>query len=145
MQITEVAKGVVAALLTDLVKSKTSLASQVLGAIAVLGVLGVVLLSGFWRALAVVVLVLCLGGLVFVFLSRRMALGMVARIAPPTELSGVRGHFDAALAEADLPTGPAGFLRLIWRLRKGVGPEVERLGEVVARLQQELGPDLDAD
>jgi hypothetical protein len=29
-------------------------------------------------------------------------------------------------------------LRLMWRLRQGVGPEIERLGAVVARLQGQL-------
>lgn len=40
-------------------------------------------------------------------------------------------RFSTAVEEADLPTGPASLLRLIWRLRKGVGPEIERLVGVV--------------
>ena len=145
MQLDNIAKGVVAALLTDQVREKTGLAYKMGAAVAAVALIGVVSLGGFWRGMAVVILLLSLLALLFVYVSRRFALVLVSRIAPPAELAGAREHFDAALTEADLPTGPVAFLRLIWRLRKGVGPEVERLGEVVGRLQDRLGPELDVD
>ena len=114
MQIDDIAKGVVAALLTDQVEGKTILAYRIVGAAGVFGLVGAVLLDGFWRALAVLVLLVALLGLAFIFGTRRLALGLIGRIAPPAELAGARGHFDAAIAEADLPAGPAGFLRLVW-------------------------------
>jgi hypothetical protein len=54
------------------------------------------------------------------------------------DLANSRQHFDTAIAEADIPTDPLGFLRLIWRLRRGVGPGLERLGAVVTRLLSDL-------
>lgn len=124
---------------------KTGLAYKVAGGFAALGLVGMMMLDGIWSGLSFALLMIALGALAFVFLSKRLALRLVARIAPPSELAEIGEHLDVAVAEADLPTGPMAFIRLVWRLRKGIGPEVERLGEVVARLEERLDPGLDAD
>ena len=135
MDIDDFVKGVVSSLLTNLVGEKTSLAYKV-GWISFASCLaGAVFLDGWLRALVVIVALLSLGLLVFVFLSKRLALGIINRFAPPVEIGDARVQFESAVAEADLPTGPASFLRLVWRLRKGVGPEVERLAGVVEQLR----------
>ena len=138
MDLDDFAKGAVASLLTDQVSDKTGLAYRVTGVVALLALAGVIFLDGWLRWLLVFVLLVGLGLLAFVFLTKRLAMGLINRIGPPVDLADSREHFEVAIAEADIPTGPAGFLRLIWRLRKGVGPEIERLGEVVTRLKAQL-------
>lgn len=138
MEIDGFVKGVVAALLTDQVDGKAGLAAKVGWIGAALAALGVVFGDGWLRGLAVLVLLVCLAFLVFVYVSRRFAKAIINRFAPPVEMSQVRANFDAAVAEADLPTGPVSLLRLVWRLRKGVGPEVDRLLGVVSRLRDDL-------
>ena len=138
MELDDFAKGAVASLLSDVVGDKTGLAYRVGWVGTALALLGSIFLDGWWRALAIVVLLLFLAALVFVFITKRLATAVINRIAPPVDLANARQHFDTAIAEADLPTGPVGFLKLVWRLRKGIGPEVERLGAVVTRLKSEL-------
>ncbi len=138
MGIDDYVKGVVAALLTDQVDDKTGLAAKVGWVVfAVFAVLAV-LADGWWRAPAVLFALMALLFLAFVSVTKGLAKGIINRFAPPADLGDVGQRFSVAVQEADLPTGPAAFMRLIWRLRKGVGPEVERLAAVVAELQ---GPD----
>ncbi|MDX2343719.1 MAG: hypothetical protein QNL12_08330 [Acidimicrobiia bacterium] len=138
MDLDDFARGAVASLLTDQVDAKTGLVTKVTLAVVVAAVVAAVAIDGVIRWLAMVVIVLGLALALFVFISKRLALGIINRLAPAVDLAGSRQQFDSAIAEADLPMGPVGFLRLIWRLRKGVGPEVERLGAVVTRLKSEL-------
>ena len=138
MELDDFAKGAVASLLTDQVNGKTGLAYKVGGVVAVLALVGAIFLDGWLRWLLVFVLLMGLAVLAFVFVTKRLAMALINRIAPPVDLANSRQHFAAAIEEADIPTGPAGFFRLIWRLRKGVGPEIERLGEVVTRLESQL-------
>ena len=138
MDFDDFAKGAVASLLTDQVDAKTGLANKVGWVVAGLALLGAVMADGWLRWLAVLVVVFALFALLFVFITKRLAKGLINRLAPPADLSNARQHFDTAIAEADIPTDPVGFLRLVWRLRKGVGPEIERLGTVVTRLKGEL-------
>ncbi len=138
MELDDFAKGAVASLLTDQVNDKTGLAYKVAGAVVVLALLGVLFIDGWLRWLPLIVLIAGLAMLAFVFVTKRLAMAVIYRIARPADLATSREHFQTAIEEADIPTGPTGFLRLIWRLRKGVGPEVERLGAVVTRLKSEL-------
>lgn len=138
MDLDDFAKGAVAALLTDQVNAKTGLAYKVGWLVTGLAIIGTIAAGGWLRWLAVVVVVVGLGFLFFVFVTKRLAGGLINRLAPPADLSDARQHFDAAIAEADIPTDPLGFLRMVWRLRKGVGPEIERLGAVVTRLRGRL-------
>jgi len=138
MDLDDFARGAVASLLTDQVEAKTGLVTKVSLGVAVVAILIVVLVDGFFRWLALFVVVAALALVVFVFVSKRLATGIINRLAPPMDLANASQHFDSAVAEADIPTGPIGFLRLIWRLRNGVGPELERLGAVVTRLRSEL-------
>lgn len=103
-----------------------------------LALIGAIALDGWLRWLAVLVVLGALLVLLFVFVTKRLAKGLINRLAPPADLSHVRERFATAIAEADIPTGPLGLLRLVWRLRNGVGPEIERLGLVVTRLESEL-------
>lgn len=138
VELDDFAKGAVASLLTDQVNDKTGLAYKVAGVFAALSLIGVILLDGWLRWLILFALLVGLALLAFVFVTKRLAMGLISRIAPPVDLANSRQHFDAAISEADLPTGPIGFLRLIWRLRKGAGPEIERLGDVVTKLKAQL-------
>ncbi len=139
MDLDDTIKGIVAALLNDQVDAKSGLAAKV-GLVGLVIAVGLVVVTEGWlRGLSIVLLLLVLAFLAFVWLSRRLAKGVVNRIAPPLDLAETRARFESALAEADLPDGPVSFLRLVWRLRKGIGPEVERLAGVVQRLQSDLG------
>lgn len=138
MDLDEFAKGAVASLLSDQVADKTGVVTKV-SLVVVLGAAATAFfVDGAIRWLAVFVALVGLALVLFAFVSKRLALGIINRLAPPVDLGGARQQFDTAIAEADLPTGPVAFLRLIWRLRKGVGPEVERLGAVVTRLRSDL-------
>ncbi len=138
MDLDDFAKGAAASLLTDQVNARTGLAYKVAGAFVVLALIGVLLIDGWLRWLTMLVLLAGLAALAIVFLAKRLATSLIGRLASPVDLADSRQYFNAAIAEADLPTGPIGLLRLIWRLRKGVGPEVKRLGEVISRLKSEL-------
>ena len=139
MELDDVAKGAVAAVLTDQVETKTGFAYKVAGAVSVVALVGAFLIDGWLRWLIILVLLAGLAGLGFLFVSKRLALRLINRLAPPADLSSIRHKIDGAIAEANLPTGPVGFLKMIWRLRKGVGPEIERLGSVIARFKSDLG------
>lgn len=138
MDLDDFAKGAVASLLSDQVGAKTALAYKIGWVGSGLALAGAIFLDGWLRWLAVLVLLVGLAALAFVFITKRLATALINRIAPPVDLANARQHFDTAIAEADLPTGPVGFLRMIWRMRKGVGPEIDRLGAVVTRLKGEL-------
>ena len=139
VELDDFAKGAIASLLTDQVEAKAGLAYKVAGAAGALALIGGVFLDGWLRWLLVLVLLIALALLAFAFITKRLAMGIINRIHPPMDLTNARQHFGHAIEEADIPTGPAGFMRLIWRLRKGVGPEIERLGAVVTQLRGELG------
>lgn len=138
MDLDDFAKGAVASLLTDQVNAKTGFATKVSAAVLLLALVGAFAADGFFRWLAVFVVVVALAALLFIFVTKRLATGIINRVAPPADLGNAGAAFSNALAEAELPTGPVGFLNLIWRLRKGVGPEIERLGAVVAKLKSQL-------
>ena len=128
-------KGVVSALLTDQVDDKTGLAAKIGWIVFAACAVFAVAADGWLRGLGVFVALLSLLFLAFVSVTKGLAKGIINRFAPPADVGDVRQQFSTAIDEADLPTGPAGFMRLIWRLRKGVGPEVERLAAVVGGLR----------
>jgi hypothetical protein len=139
MDVDDFVSGVVAALLTDQVDEKTGLAFKVGWVAAAVALLATILTGGWLRAFALIGLLLTLAFLVFVFVSKRIARAVIGRLAPPADISNARANFETAVAEADIPTGPTSLLRLVWRLRKGIGPEVERLAAVVNRMRADLG------
>ena len=140
MEVDDFVKGVAAALLNDLLDDKTGLAYKVSGVVAVIGFIAAVVADGWLRWLAVLVVILTLVVILFVFVTKRLAKGVINRFAPPVDIGNARTQFETAVAEADIPTGPASFMRLVWRLRKGVGPEVERLTGVVNQLRSGIDP-----
>ncbi len=136
MDIDDIGRGVVAGVLVGQVDDKTGLAFR-MGLIAAAGSLAIAVLVDNWlRWLAVLVFLLALGFLLAVFISKRLAKATISRIAPPAKIDAAQ--FATAYEEADLPTGPMALLRLIWRLRKGVGPEIDRLAIVVNGLRSDL-------
>ena len=138
MDLDDFAKGAIAALLNGQVDAKTGLASKIGWVATGVALVGAFFAEGWLRWLAVLVVAVGLAALLFVFVTKRLAKGLINRLAPPADLSNARQGFDTAIVEADIPTDPLGFLRMIWRLRKGVGPEIERLGAVVTRLRGRL-------
>jgi len=137
MDIEEFGRGVAAALLTDQVSDKAGFAYKV-GVVAVaLTAVSTVVTDSWLRWLALLFCLFALGFVLFVFITKRFATATISRIAPPVDIASARTQFDVAVAEADIPTGPVGFLRLMWRLRRGVGPEVDRLIAVVNQLRSE--------
>jgi hypothetical protein len=137
VDIEEFGRGVAAALLTDQVSDKAGLAYKV-GVVAVaLTAVSTVVTDSWLRWLALLFCLFALGFVLLVFITKRFATATISRIAPPVDIASARTQFDVAVAEADIPTGPVGFLRLMWRLRKGVGPEVDRLIAVVNQLRSE--------
>ena len=138
MDIEEFGRGAVAALLTDQVNDKVGLAYKADWVVVFVTAVLTVVTDSWLRWLALFFCLLALGFLLFVDITKRFAKATISRIAPPVDIAPARTQFDVAVAEADLPTGPVRFLRLMWRLRKGFGPEVDRLIAVVSRLRSEL-------
>lgn len=138
MELDDFARGAAASLLIDQVDVRTGFVTKVSLSVVVAAVGVVVFADGLIRWPAGFLALVALGVVAFVYLARRLALRIINRLAPPVGLAGSRQVFDTALAEADIPTGPVGFMRLIWRLRRGVGPEVARLGAVASRLKSDL-------
>ena len=109
-------------------------------AASVVTLLLVLLLDGGWRWLAVAGFVLAVAATVTIWLVGTFALLLVRRVvsADQRDLSGAGDAVDQAVDELDLPTGPVSALRLLWRLRRGVGEEVDRVRdigeELIARL-----------
>ncbi len=109
-------------------------------ATSVVTLLLVLILDGGWRWLAVAGFVLAGLATVTIWLVGTFALLLVRRVvsADQRDLSGAGDAVDQAVDELDLPTGPVSALRLLWRLRRGVGEEVDRVRdigeELIARL-----------
>lgn len=132
------ARGVIASLLTDQVDRKTDLVFKIALAALAAAVAVAVMADGVFRWLAVAGALLFLALLLVVLATRRLAKGIINRFAPPIDIATSRQSFDSAVVAADLPTGPVALLRLVWRLRKGVGPEITRLAAVIDRLRSDL-------
>ena len=110
------------------------------GAASVVTLVLVLILDGGWRWLAVAAFVLAALATMTIWLVGTFALLLVRRVvsADQRDLSGAGDAVDQAVDELDLPTGPVSALRLLWRLRRGVGEEVDRVRdigeELIARL-----------
>ena len=99
-----------------------------------------VVLDGGWRWLAAVLCVAAIVATLATFVVGTMALVLVRRVVSTEQrdLSDAGDAVDRAVEELDLPTGPVSALRLLWRLRKGVGEEVDRVTEIGQELIDRL-------
>lgn len=99
-----------------------------------------VVFDGGWRWLAAVLFVAALVATLATFVVGTMALVLVRRVVSTEQrdLSDAGDAVDRAVEELDLPTGPVSALRLLWRLRKGVGEEVDRVTEIGQELIERL-------
>lgn len=134
----DIAKGIVAGVLESQVKARGSFARWVGIALVVLGVLGAIFFGGFIRGLGVTLALLGLIVILLVALIRALALGTIRKFATPHSIAEKRAEIDAAMEKADLPTGPISVIRFLYRLRRGVGPEVARLDTIMDDLRDEL-------
>lgn len=128
------ARGIVAGLVTEQVEARAKFVSLLgLGA-AFIGLIGAFALDGVWRGLAILVVVVGLLAAFVVYLLRRLAVGAIGRFASPVSLGDKRELIAKAIDTADLPSGPITALRFLRRIRKGVGPEFERLRDILDEL-----------
>lgn len=134
----DIAKGIVAGMLEEQVKSKGSLARWLGIGVLVLGLLSAVLFGGFLRGLGITMVLVGLIIILLVALIRALALGTIAKFATPHSIAEKREEIAIATQKADLPTGPIGVIRFLYRLRKGVGPEITRLDKIMDDLRDEL-------
>lgn len=103
-----------------------------------LGALTAIAFGGFMRGLGVTIVLIGLIIVLVVALVRAMALGAIRRFATPTSIAEKREVIDHAMESADLPTGPISIVRFLYRLRKGVGPELRRLDTIMDNLRDDL-------
>lgn len=134
----DIAKGIVASMLENQVKAKGSVARWTGIAILVIGLLFAVFLGGFFRGLGITMVLVGLIVILTVALIRALALGTIRKFAMPHSIAEKREEIDFATEKADLPTGPLSVIRFLYRLRKGVGTEVERLDKIIDDLRDEM-------
>jgi hypothetical protein len=145
VDVKDLARGLVAGLLMETVEARGRLAARVATAVAVLAVIGAVVADGGLRILLVALAALALVVAAVTVLLRRLVVAAIRRIGQPRRLDAHRAAIDRAIDQAELPTGPWTALKAAWRLRKGVGPEVDRLHGIVDRLTNELRTELDSE
>lgn len=133
-----VARSLVAGLLTDQVSERGLVLQRMFAVGAALAVAAWLFLDGWYRWLVAPLLVLCAVGFLAMVAGRRLLLRAIARIAPPRHLADVNAAVRHALDEADLPNSPLAVARMVWRLRRGVTPELRRLRTVVDKVASEL-------
>jgi len=90
------------------------------------------------RGLAITIALLGLIAFLTIALIRTVALTTIRKFATPQSIAEKREEIDRAMDRADLPTGPLSVIRFIYRLRRGVGTEVERLDVIIDDLREEL-------
>ncbi len=134
----ELARGIVAGLVMETVEARGRLAARVAFAVAVLALVGAVLADGGVRLGLGVVAVIALFVAAATVVLRRLVVAVVGRIGAPADLRHHRAAISRAIETAELPTGPWTAFKMAWRLRRGVGPEVDRLHDIVSRLSTEL-------
>ena len=134
----DVAKGLVAGMLEQQVENKGSVARWIGIAVLVLGLLGAVFFGGFIRGLGITMVLVGLIIILTIALVRALALGTIRKFATPQSIAEKREEIALATEKADLPTGPVAVIRFLYRLRKGVGPEVARLDKIMDDLRDEL-------
>jgi hypothetical protein len=134
--------GLAAGFMIGQVESRSAFPLYAAGGISLIGLVAAIAFGGFVRGLGIVVILLGIIAALSVLLVRAMAKAAIRKFAEPRTIVAQRAAVDAALAEADLPTGPISSLRYIARFRKGLRPELDRLNAIFHRLDDELGLEL---
>ncbi len=138
----DLGRGVIAGWLIDQVDARGSVPLWIGWITAALGLVLIVIGGGAVRAIGVLVLLVGVVIALAVVTLRAAARAAIRRFAQPSSIAAHEADIAAAVDRADLPTGPLSIIRFLWRLRRGVGSEVERVRDVVADLGTELGVDL---
>ena len=134
----DLARGLVSGVLTEQVSARGKGVQKVGLAAGALALIVAVIASGWLRWLLVFVALVAVGIAIAAWVARKLAVRAIHRFAEPKDLAQHRSAISAAIDDADLPTGPIAVLGLLWRLRKGVGPEVDRVRAIVSRLKTQL-------
>ena len=138
MDVQAIARGIVSGMLADQIERRGKTLALVLAAISIVGLIAAVALSGWFRFFGVVAMLFFAGATVALLIARWGAVKMVHRIAEPQDLQEHRATIAAAIDDADLPTGPIAAIRFAWRMRGGVGDEVDRLRVIAERVSEHL-------
>ena len=138
VELDELAKGLVAGVVTERIRSTTRLALIGLVTVVVATLMVAIVLDGWLAGLFAVVAVAALLLAAAVWLLRRLAVAAIRRVAEPEDLRDHRGAVTAAIDKADLPTGPLSAMRFGWRLRKGATAEAQRMASIVSSLRSRL-------
>lgn len=131
-------KSLVVGFVLDLIRDRTRIVILAGAFVAVVSVVLVIVLDGPVRWLAVLTVLLGIAMIVITWGARRLATAILSRFAPPELAEDQRDRVTAAIEEAGIPTGPLSGTRFAWRLRRGVGTEVDRVLDVARRLQADL-------
>lgn len=131
-------KSLVVGFVLDLIRDRTRIVILAGTFVAVVSVVLVVVLDGPVRWLAVLTVFVGIAMVVVTWGARGLATAILSRVAPPELAEDQRDRVTAAIEEAGIPTGPLSGARFAWRLRRGVGTEVDRVREVARRLQADL-------
>ena len=137
----DVAQGLIAGWMADQVDDRGKGAQRTGLIVAVVGLALAILVSGWWRGVGLFALFLGLAFFAAVWLARKAALYAITRFAAPRSLADSQDEIRGAIEEMDLPTSPLAIVRFLGRLRKGPGPEVDRVKSVVSRLENDLKAD----
>lgn len=139
MDTDDIARGIISGALTDQVRRRGG--GVIVGALVVAAAALVVAFatSGSLRVVSILVLLVSLAAAMIVTAVRWVAIRTIRTIGEPRGFDDHRATIDRALDDADLPTGPIAAMKFAWRLRKGPGPEFDRLGTITSKLAAELG------
>lgn len=128
-------RSIISAWLIDHVKVRALLLQRALLGFAALCLVLAVVGDGAWRYLA------GLAMLTFAFLGfggmavRWLAITGIKRLAAPRQFGEFQDEINEVIEAADLPTTPLSALRLVFRLRRGVKAEVDRLQALASQVK----------
>lgn len=134
----DLARGLISGWLTDQVNNRGDLPLKGGFALGLVGLVVAVFASGWWRAPGVILFFIGLTVFGVVWLVQRAAKFAISRFATPRSLAGQHQEIQNAIDDMDLPTSPLAILRFLNRVRKGPGPELDRIQLVVGRLSDRL-------
>lgn len=134
----DLARGLISGWMIDQVNNRGDLPLKGGLAVGLAGLLLAVFASGWWRAPGVILLIIGLAVFFAVWLVQRVAKFAISRFATPRSLAGQHQEIQNAIDAMDLPTSPLAILRFLNRIKKGPGPELDRIQLVVRRLSDRL-------
>ena len=138
MDLDDLARGIAAGVLTEQVRAKSRAALIGLAVVGVLAIFGAIALAGVVRLLLVIVVIGVVVAVGATWVLRTGAVAAIRTIGEPEDLADHRHTINAAIDQADLPTGPVSAMRFAWRLRRGGGAETDRLRTILTKVKAEL-------